>query len=157
LNQQERFNVCVKVYNIENNKSINNNTMDQFDQQNLINTVRSFLLNENAEMEKLSRLATFANTLHNHISTLPKYKKALETFKGLRSNDIKGPQHEEGIVSAMIQIAQDPDANKSQSSGDNVKEQIEGFLKRFYPARVKEIGADMSKAKGKLGPAGVQY
>jgi len=129
--------------------------MDQYKHSNLINTVRSFLINENADREKLSRLATFANSLSNH--SLPKYKKAMENFKNLRPADIKSDQHEEGIVSAMIQIAQDPDSNKSQSSGYNVKEQIEEFLKRFYPARVKEIGADMSKAKGKLGPAGVQY
>ena len=129
--------------------------MDQFKQQNLINTVRSFLITENEDREKLSRLATFANSLSNH--SFPKYKKALDAFKNLRSDDIKSDQNEEGIVSAMIQIAQDPDSNKSQSSGYNAKEQIEGFLKRFYPARVKEIDADMSKAKGKLGPAGVQY
>jgi len=106
-----------------------------------------------AHKDKLNRLILFAKGISGHY--LPKYKDALQHFAGL--DDIRSDQHGEGIVSAMIQIAQDPDSNKSQSSGYNTKEQIEEFLKRFYPARVKEIGADMSKAKGGLGAAGVYY
>jgi len=107
-----------------------------------------------ADREKLDRLMTFAKGVSNH--NLPKYKAAMQHFAGL--TEIQSFLHERGIVNALVQIAQDPDSNNPQDTGYNLHQQIEGFLKQFYPDRVSEIKTPVSSDfKGKLGGAGVQY
>jgi len=106
------------------------------------------------DREKYDRLITFAKGISNH--HLPKYKAAMQHFAGL--TEIQSFEHERGIVNALVQIAQDPDSNNPQDVGYNTHQQIEGFLKRFYPDRVSEIKTpDPSDVKGKIGGAGVYY
>ncbi len=125
---------------------------------NLIKTVQKFLVESANERTRRERLVRFLNHVTGFSGPIKaKYSSSWDHFNGLKGvSDIQSETHENGLVLALIQIAQDPLSDgKGHTVGLNLKEQIIDFLKEFYPGREKEV--DRPGAKGTFGGAGVQY
>jgi hypothetical protein len=128
--------------------------------QNLLAVAYRQILNEGLSDEGARRkpLLIFLKQVNGFSGPIKeKYRDLwahLQSLKGV--SDIQSETHENGLVSALIQIAQDPLSDTSDhTAGDNLKEQIVGFLKRYYPGREKEV--EPQGSKGSLGGASVRY
>jgi len=125
---------------------------------NLIKTVQKFLVETADIRTRRERLLAFLNHVTGHSGPIKaKYSSSWDHFNGLKGvSDIQSETHEDGLVNALIQIAQDPLSDgKGHTMGFNLKESIIDFLKQFYPGREKEV--DRPGPKGTFGGAGVQY
>ena len=112
---------------------------------NLIQTVREFLVESADVRTRRQRLLAFINQVIGFSGAIKaKYWKTWAHFEGLKGvSDIQSQIHEDGLVEALIELAKDPLSNPKYDPrttvGGNLKEQIIDFLKEFYPGREKEV------------------